>query len=233
MELDELKSAWNKYNQSEETKRNISANEVDQMLTVQTRDITYKIGKNIRIGVGIVLAWVVLGIASNFVITPLFNKILDKPYMTDSLLDWSLFTDVCSYVLILITILIFWFRYTNIEKRTITDANLNDTLTRLIAIVKSYKKMFYIVLCILLFYITVAFSSGFFLETTYQLHENGKELNGLSFSNWLVIILGFSLSLGIFLGVYILLFNIFFKRLYGRYLNKMESTLKELNEVNS
>lgn len=233
MELDELKSAWNKFASNEESKRTLSIQEVGKMLTTQTRDITQKIGRNIRIGVGIILVWVLFGIIVNIVVSPLLKNVLDKPYMTEKLLNWSYFTDICSYVLIFITILIFWIRYSKIEKQIIDDSNLRNTLVRLIGIVTSYKKMFYIVLVILLFYVTVAFSSGFFLETSYQIKESGLNLASLSFKGWLMIITAFSLALGAFLVVFFLLFNFFFKRLYGRYLKKMIETLKELDEVNS
>jgi tetrahydromethanopterin S-methyltransferase subunit G len=232
MELDELKSAWSKFASSEEKKRVLTETELSSMMTTQTRDITQKIGRNIRIGVGIILAWVVLGILTNLVVSVLFKKVLDKPYLTESILFWSYCIEMMSYVLILATIIVFWIKYSKIEKTRIDASNLRETLSRLIGIVSSYKRMFYVVFGIFLFFITVSFSSGFFLETNYQVQTTGIDFSSLSLTRWILMIFVFIVTLGLFWGAYYLLFNLFFKRLYGRYLETMKATLKELDEVN-
>ena len=233
MELDELKSAWSKFASSEEKKRALTETELSSMITTRTRDITQKIGRNIRVGLGIILAWVVLGILTNFIVSVLFKKVLDKPYLTEGILFWSSCVEVMSYVLILATILVFWFKYSKIEKTKIDASNLRETLSRLIGIVSSYKRMFYVVFGIFLFFITVSFSSGFFLETNYQVQSTGINFSSLSLTRWLLMIFVFILTLSVVWGAYYLLFTLFFKRLYGRYLEKMKATLKELDEVNS
>jgi len=232
MELDELKSAWSKFTSDEVQKRSVSEQEVNTLLTNRTRDITEKIGRNIRVGVGIILAWVVLGLIINLILSPVLDKVLDTPYMTDEILFWTSFIEIANYLLIFATILIFWIRYSRIEKLTIDNANLKDTLTRLIGIVTSYKRMFYVVMVIVLFYIAVSFSSGFFLETNYRMEETGLNLSELTLKGWTIMISAFTITLGLVVVTYYLLFNFFFKRLYGRYLKKMTETLKELDEVN-
>jgi len=50
MELDELKSAWNKMSSENEKKLQLNEGEIQNLLGKRTRDITEKIGRNIRIG---------------------------------------------------------------------------------------------------------------------------------------------------------------------------------------
>jgi hypothetical protein len=60
----------------------------------------------------------------------------------------------------------------------------------------------------------------------------GINLKNLTLFKWAIVIFSFVITLGIFIAIYYLLFNFFFKRLYGRYLKQLKSTLKELEEVN-
>jgi hypothetical protein len=231
MELDELKSAWNKISSDKEMLL-LNETEINKLLKNRTLDISEKIGRNIRIGMGIILGWVCLWFSIDFIFTPIFDKYFNKPYLTDALMLWSFILEVFIYLLIFTTIIIFWIRYSKIEKEKIDTKNLKNSLHLLIKTLNSYRVMFYIVLFIILLYIVTAFSSGFFLEYNYQVKQAGIDLKNLSFFGWTVIVLTFAVTLGIFIAIYYLLFNFFFKRLYGRYLKQLKATLKELEEVN-
>jgi hypothetical protein len=231
MELDELKSAWNKISSDKEMLL-LNENEIKKLLKNRTLDISERIGRNIRIGMGLILGWVCLGFGIDFIFTPIFEKYLNKPYLTDNFMFWSFILEVLNYLLIFAGIIIFWIRYSKIEKEKIDILNLKNNLRILIKILNSYRIMFYIVLVIILLYVGASFSSGFFMEYNYQVKEAGINLENLSFFGWVVIILSFAITLGIFIAIYYLLFNLFFKRLYGRYLKQLKSTLKELEEVN-
>lgn len=231
MELDELKSAWNKISSDKEMLF-LNENEINNLLKNRTLDISEKIGRNIRIGMGIILGWVCLWFSIDFIFTPIFDKYFNKPYLTDALMFWSLILEVFNYVLIFTAITIFWIRYSKIEKLKIDTTNLKSSLHILIKTLNSYRIMFYVVLFILLLYVIAAFSSVFFMEFNYQFKEMGIDLKNLPFMKWIIIVLTFMITLGIFIAFYYLLFNLFFKRLYGRYLKQLKSTLKELEEVN-
>jgi hypothetical protein len=231
MELDELKSAWNKISSDKEMLL-LNENEINKLLKNRTLDISEKIGRNIRIGMGIILGWVCLWFGIDFIFTPIIDKYLNKPYLTDELMFWSFILEALSYVLVFTAIIIFWIRYSKIEKEKIDTTNLKNTLRLLIKTLNSYRVMFYIVLVIILLYIVASFSSGFFMEYNYQIKEAGINIKNLSFFGWVVIIFTFIITLGIFIAIYYLLFNMFFKRLYGRYLKQLKATLKELEEVN-
>lgn len=230
MELDDLKSAWNKFSSENEKKQQLSEGELQKILKKRTLDITDKINRNIRIGMGIVLGWVSLGFAIDFLLSPVMETKLDKPYLTDKLMFWSFIIEVLNYVLIFSAIIIFWIRYSKIEKKNIDTTNLISKLNVLINALSSYRRMFYIVMGIFLLYVIISFSSGFIMESNYQINNSALDLHNLNFTKWLIIIASFLLSLGIFIAIYIVLFTLFFKRLYGRYLKQLKSTLKELEE---
>jgi hypothetical protein len=231
MELDDLKSAWNKISTNNEMLL-LNESEINELLKNRTLNISEKIGRNIRIGLGIILCWVLIFFGIDFIFTPLFDKYFNKPYLTDGLMLWSFIFEVFNYVLIFSAIIIFWIRYSKIEKEKIDSTNLKNKLQLLIKTLNSYRVMFYIILFIILLYVVAMFSSGFFLEYNYQIKEAGINLENLSFFKWIVIILSFAITLGVIIAIFYLLFNLFFKRLYGRYLEQLKSTIKEIEEVN-
>lgn len=231
MELDDLKSAWNKISSENEKSQNISENDFKIILKKRTVDISDKIRRNIRIGTGIILGWVSLNFAIDFLLTPIMEKQLDKPYLTDELIFWSFLLEALNYLLIFSAIIIFWIRYNKIEKENIDTFNLINKLKGLISVLESYRKMFYIVMAVILIYLSISFSTGFFMEYNYQVNQYSLDLSNLSIMKWAIIIFSFLFTLGIFVAIYYLLFNLFFKRLYGRYLKKLKLTLKELEET--
>lgn len=231
MELDDLKSAWNKISTENEKHSLRSAEELRKMLQVRTTDITEKISRNIRIGIGIILGWVSIGFAIDFLLTPFMEKQLDKPYLTDELMFWSFLIESLNYLLIFSAIIIFWIRYNRMERKNTDTSMLRNKLKGLIDVLDSYRKMFYIVMGIMLVYVMVSFSSGFFMEYNYQVEHTGFDLKALSLWAWLIIGSVFLLALGLFVGLYLILFTLFFKRLYGRYLQQLKQTLLELDET--
>ncbi len=233
MELDDLKSAWNKISSENEKKLQLSENDIQNLIGKRTLDISEKIGRNIRIGIWIILAWVILGFIIELILTPILDNYLDKPYLTDKFMFWSYMIEVFTYALIFIAFLILWIRYHQTVKTKFSSYELKPRIVQLIKILDTYKIMFYIILIIIIIYVIASFCSGFFMEYNYQAKQTGIDFRNLNATGWIIIFFGFLFTLGIFITVYYLLFNLFFKRLYGRYLDQLKSTLKELEETGS
>lgn len=231
MELDDLKSAWNKISSDNEKKLQVNETDIQNLIGKRTLDISEKIGRNIRIGMFIILAWVVLGFTIELILTPLLDNYLDKPYLTDKFLFWTYIIEVFTYLLIFAALIILWIRYNKNVKSKFETYDLKNRLIQLIKILDTYKIMFYIVLIIIIIYVIASFSSGFFMEYNYQVEQTGIDFRKLNSIGWIIIIFGFLFTLGIFIAVYYFLFNLFFKRLYGRYLDQLKSTLKELEDT--
>lgn len=231
MELDDLKSAWNKISSDNEKKLQVKDTDIQKFIGKKTLDISEKIGRNIRIGMFIILAWVILGFTIELILTPLLDNYLDKPYLTDKFLFWTYMIEVFTYLLIFAALIILWIRYNKNVKSKFETCDLKNRIIQLIKILDTYKIMFYILLIIIIIYVIASFSSGFFMEYNYQVEQTGIDFRKLNSIGWIIIIFGFLFTVGIFIAVYYFLFNLFFKRLYGRYLNQLKSTLKELEET--
>lgn len=229
MELEELKSAWSKIS-SDNERIQLKEEDINLLLKNRTLDISDKIGRNIRIGVAIILAWVCLGFCIDFLSTPLFDKYFNKPYLTQQFMFWAFLLEVFNYILIFSAIILFWIKYSKIEKKKKESYNLRDNLQQMIKILNSYKMMFYIVLMIVILYVILSFSSGFFMEYNYQIKQSAIDISHFKLLNWATVIFVFIFVLGAIIAIYYLLFNFFFNRLYGRYLKQLNDTLKELDE---
>lgn len=232
MELDDLKGIWSKYAQQNNKNQNLPASEFEKMIGKRTTDCTKKIGRNIRIGLGIVLAWAVIGVSIDFIFTPFFDRHLNKPYMNDKLLLGIFGIELFNYVLIFATLILFGIRFNKIEKQPIDRFDLKETLTSSIRIIDAYRKMFYVVLALVLIYSIASFSTGFVLEYNHQLQLSGTRADDVPIIKWLIVAVSFLFVASVIVGVYYLLFTFFFKRLYGRHLKLLKGTLKELTESN-
>jgi tetrahydromethanopterin S-methyltransferase subunit G len=233
MELDKLKTAWGKMSDKTEKTMLLNETEIQAMLEMRALDISQKIGRNIRIGIGIVLGWVLLNLFIDFILSPVIDDFVEKSYLTEKLLSWLFMAELFNYILVIVTILIFGFKYWRIETLNKGAHNLKSKLTLLIKTVDAYKTMFYVVLVVLLVFISLSFSSGFISGLNLVGISNGAGASNLSFGKWAIMAFSFLLTLGFFIVIYYLLFSLFFKRLYGKYLTQLKNTLKELNETNN
>lgn len=230
MELDDFKKAWTQYSATKSLNSIVTSSELEAMIGKRTNDISRKIGKNIRIGLAIALAWSLLGFTVDFILNPIMKQYFNTPNITDQILLYSFIVQVFIYLLIFSTLILFWYKFNQIDKRPIDYTKLNDTLKSYIRVISAYKKMFYIILALVLTYVAVAFTTGFCLGYSQGMQSSGLKITDISMVQWIITIVSFLLTLGVFVAIYLLLFNWFFKRLYGRHLVMLKSTLRELNE---
>lgn len=230
MELDDLKGAWGKYSNQSERLQLLPERELEKMVGKRTTDISQKIGRNIRIGLGIALGWACINLSADFIFSPLVEKYIQAPESTSQILMGTFLAEVLSYILIFGALFVFWYRFNKIEKRPVDRCDLKGTLANYIKIIDAYRRMFYIILAMVLLYIFVSFATGFVVGFTQEMKTLGSEIAEMSASKWAFVIISVVLTAGVILGIYILLFNLFYKRLYGRYLAQLKSSLNELNE---
>ncbi|MDA3880053.1 MAG: hypothetical protein PF436_06675 [Prolixibacteraceae bacterium] len=230
MELDKLKSAWGKVS-SESNEHKYSEEQVGNVLNKRTKDIIGKIKRNIYIGLGIVLVWVSISIIAELLTSSLLDNLVGKDN-SEIVLFWGLIVDTVLYILIIGSLIAFWFKFNKLQKDYNRSVGLEQNITQQINLIKWYRKMFYLVLVIVLVVIAVAFSTGFLLGIE-EAGEAGLNMSNEGFLAWVIFIVAFIVGLFIILGIYYLLFSLFFKRLYGRLLIKLNETLKELQEPES
>ncbi|MCF8361652.1 MAG: hypothetical protein K9G70_03425 [Prolixibacteraceae bacterium] len=228
MELDKLKTAWDKVS-SEQNEHKYTEAQVQNVLKKRTKDITGKIKRNIFIGLGIVLAYVTISIIASLYTSPLLDKFIGKNN-SELVVFWGSIVDTIIYLLIIGSLIAFWTKFNKLQNNYNRNAGLEQNILQQINLIRWYRKMFYMVLIIVLVVVVAGFTTGFVMSFNQGVEQSGLNLANAGFLMWAFIALAFIISLSILLGIYYLLFNLFFKRLYGRQLVQLTETLNELQE---
>lgn len=230
MELDDFKKAWSQYSEKQMAQSNVEVDAIAEIIGKRTLDISERIERNIRIGLIIMLVWTGLNFGVDYIVTPLINGEFEFLKSHKNLLIWASVFEAFLYLLLFISIGVFWIRFNKMKQTHMYEENLRAKIVYLINVIKSYKRMFYILLFVILIFTAFLFSSGFYAGFTSETANQNIDIAQINFWVWVFFVFVFVLALGIIIGFYCLLFTYFFKRLYGRHMKQLQQTLAELDE---
>ena len=226
MEFKDLKSAWNTYSSQEVDKHHLGTESIHELLRNRTKTLVDRIDRNLRIGMGILLAFISYVILDDLYL----SKILIKepiPYPS-----WMVPLDVFSNALIVTTYLVFVIRYLKTKRNFSVDLQLKDFLNGILDTLTIYRRMFYMAVIILLINMTVSFTAGLYEGIKFSTGNLPGGMGTLTSSKILMVI-----AIGLAVLIPLIAFTFFilrwgFNKLYGRYMVSLNQTLKELDEVN-
>jgi len=224
MDLKDLKSAWNTYSSQEVDKHRLGKENIHEMLKNKTKSLVDRIDRNIRIGMGVLLL---------FIAYVLFDDLyLSKLLIPDSIKypGWMIPFDVFSNTLIVTTYLFFVIQYLKIKRSFSIDLQLKDLLFGIQETLKTYRRMFYLAVVILMINIIVSFTAGVYQGLKFKANSVSSGIINLTTHQILIIV---GISLLIIIPMIVISFFILrwgFNKLYGRYLQSLSDTLKELDE---
>lgn len=228
MEFKDLKSAWDTYSSQEVDKHRLGKESINELLRHRTRTLVDKIDRNIRIGLGILLVYIAYLILDDLYLSKSLSKMIIAE--TVEYPRWLYPLDIFSILVIIATYLFFVIRYMNIKKHFSVDLHLNDFLSGILETMNTYRRMFYLAVIILLIDVSLAFTAGMYQGIKYSVGNLPGGMDNLSTQKILMIV---GVGLAILIPVIAALFFILrwgFNKLYGRYLVKLNETIKELNE---
>lgn len=221
MDINDLKSAWNTYSSQEVDKHHLGKDSITGLLRNRTKTMIERIDRNIRIGIGILLAFIAYIILDDLYLSKILIK---EPVQYPS---WMIPMDVFSNTLIIATYLFFVIRYLKIKRNFSVDLHLKDFLTGILDTLKTYRRMFYLAVIILLINMIVSFAAGLYEGVKFS--TGGIE--NLTTSKILLVI-GVGLAVLVpLIAVTFLVLRWGFNKLYGRYLISLNEMLNELKET--
>jgi hypothetical protein len=143
---------------------------------------------------------------------------------------WLIPMDVFSNVIIVTTYVFFVLRYLKIKRSFSPDTQLKDLLNGILDTLKTYRRMFYLAVVILILNMIVSFTAGLYQGVKYKADTAGGGLENLAASKIILIIdIGLAILIPkIALTFYLLRWG--FNKLYGKYLQSLNDTLSELDE---
>ncbi|MGQ8337260.1 hypothetical protein ACUNWD_11985 [Sunxiuqinia sp. A32] len=226
MELKDLKSAWNKYSSSDANRHQLGEKAIYDMLRKRTKNLIERIDRNIKIGYGVLIALTLFFLIDDLFLTPYLaqNKDFEIP-------TWIYLTDAINALFIFGTFIYFNLQYYSVKKNYSQSNNLQNVLEGIVRILHSYQKLFYLAIVVLLLVSGVSFVTGMFNGYEMAAQQQGGNLNDLSDSQVRNTLLIGILILIAFTSVLFLIFRWGFRKLYGNYILKLETTLQELNEI--
>ncbi len=224
MNLKDLKSAWDAYSSLEVDKHRLGKENIQEMLKNQTKSLVDRIDRNIRIGMGVLLL---------FIAYVLFDDLyLSKLLIPDSIKypGWMIPFDVLSNTLIITTYLFFVIRYLKIKKSYSIDLQLKDLLIGIQETLKTYRRLFYLAVVILMINIIVSFTAGVYQGLKFKAETVSGGVINLT-ANKILLLIGISLLIIVPTITFSFLFLRWgFNKLYGNYVQSLDDTLNELDE---
>jgi len=228
MDLKDLKSAWDTYSSQEVDKHRLGKENIHEMLKGQTKTLVDRIDRNIRIGMGVILAFIAYVVVDSLFLTKLPETIVDQ---TVEYPKWLVPIDVFSTFLIITTYLFFVIRYLKVKRSFSIDLQLKDLLKGILDTLQTYKRMFYMAVVILLLNMVVGFAAGLYLGIKIKADALHVAVSNLDNSQ---IVSAIGIGLLVLIPLIALLFFFLrwgFNKLYGRYLVRLNETLLELDET--
>jgi len=224
MELNELKKAWGKVSEAKDQNHMVNSDEIRQMLQRKGSGILSKLERNVRTGFWLLGIFLLLTIADQYIpyecIFP--AHLIDKISTPVSIKIIGIIVNC----IIMLTFILFVYRYRKLNIRNLTADNLHVALGKVIQLLDTFKKEFYLALIIF----SCAESAGFAMGVW----EGIKTMPGLETMSHLNLIIAGTIVLLIMAGLISLIFYIFhkgFNSLYGKYRQQLIGTLNELDET--
>ena len=219
MDIKDLKTAWDTYSSQEMNKHQLGKESIHELLKNRTQSLVDRIDRNIRIGMGVLLLFIVYVVIDSVFLSDLPKAIAHKAIEYPK---WLVPIDVFSTTLIITTYLFFVIRYLKIKRCFTIQLQLKELLLGIQETLKIYRRMFYLVVIILIINIIASFTAGVYQGL--RLIENlttAKIISAIGISLLIIIPM-------VALSFFLLRWG--FNKLYGRYLIKLNETLQELDE---
>ena len=224
MELNELKKAWGKVSEAKDQNHLVNSDEIRQMLQRKGSGILSKLERNVRTGFWLLGTFLLLTIADQYVpYDCLFPSYLNEKIPTPlSIKTIGIFVNC----IIMLTFVLFVYRYHKLKIKNLAADNLQMALRKVIQLLDTFKREFYLALIIF----SCAEGVGFIMGVW----EGIKTMPGLETMNNLKLIMAGCLILLIMAAIITLIFYLFhkgFNSLYGKYREQLTGTLNELDET--
>jgi hypothetical protein len=224
MELKDLQKTWSRLSSGME----LDENQIREMLRRRTSSLIDRINRNIRIGFIVLFVLITLFVADDYIFASMLTS---DPEMGAVMPQWLIFLSIFSNILIISAFIYFAVKYYRVQKSCDISCNLKETIVRIIEILRIYQRLFYLTLFVFALALALQFISGVYTGIVYDLDSQGIQVSEIEWNQWLMVsgvgLLVLILSVG---GIFLLM-QWGFRRLYGKYIDKLKEMLNELNEL--
>jgi len=223
MELNEFKSAWQKATTDKTGKKELDSIAINEILRHRSSGILGRLDRSVKIGIGFLIIFFLLTLADQLLPADIlfparWKGSLEVPKWI-SLLEWAV-----NFILML-SILMFVVRYRRLQLQTLANQDLKGALKKVLKLLDTFKKEFYLAVAILMSGVGLGFLSG-----ASKGFESIRFSQTPSFWAISVVILCMLVLLGLLIGSIFYIFHKGFDLLFGKYRDQLIQSLNELQE---
>jgi len=219
MNIKDLQKAWSQLSAEPSVKEKLTEEQIREILGRKTNTLMERIDKNIRRGLAILFAGILTLILLDFLMPTDYAGI---PASEQAIPVWVTMLDRGINLLFLIFLMIFFVQYNQVRRKCGVSCDLRQSLLKVIRILTIYRRLFVLALIIFLMASASAYLAGFY---------RGIHTRDLGAEYLPIAILAGIMSLIVFTGILFLLLRWIFRKMYGKYLKKLNETLKELDDL--
>ncbi len=224
MELNELKKAWGKVSEAKDQNHLVNTEEIGQMLRSKGSGILSKLERNVRTGFWLLGIFLLLTIADQYLpYDCLFPSSIKEKLPTPLSIN---IIGVIVNCIMMLTFILFVYRYHKLNIRSLAANDMREALRKVIQLLDTFKKEFYLALIVFL----CAEGAGFTLGV-WEGIKAMSNLGTLSPQKIIIIVALILLVLATFIALIFYLFRKGFNSLYGKYRQQLIGTLNELDET--
>lgn len=218
MELNELKKAWGKVSEAKDQSHLVNREELVVMLRRRGSGILSKLERNVKIGFWLLGIFMLLTIADQY-----FPSYIDEQMKTP--LAISIIGIIVNF-LVMCTFILFVYRFHKLNIKSLASNNIKIALRKVIQLLDTFKKDFYLALIVFLVGQIASFILGIWAGNKVKPYSGRMDLNSILLAGLVVLIVMSSLIAFVFY-----LFHKGFNSLYGKYRQQLIATLNELEET--
>lgn len=225
MELNEFKKAWQQATSEKVLEKKLDASKINEMLHRRSTGILSRLDRSVRFGIWFLVFFFSLTIADQFLpaeaIFPASWKVsIDLVPLWINILEWIV------NLLLMFSILIFIVRYRRLQLQTLANQDLRGAIEKVLNLLDTFKKEFYLALIMLMSGIGLGFLSG-----AHQGFESIKMSQAPSTFAIIVVAVIMIILLGLLIGSIFYIFHKGFNLLFGKYRDQLILSLNELQEI--
>ena len=223
MELNEFKKAWQKVNSDKSQSEGLDADKINVLLRRRSKGILSRLDTSVKIGIWFLLFFLVLTLADQLLPADL---IFPSDYKVSFVVPgWINMLEWMVNLILMMSILLFVVRYRRLQARTLADQDLKGTIEKVLELLDTFKKEFYLAVIIMLSGISLGFISG-----ANKGFQSVQISQAPSLLNVAIVVVAMLLLLGLILGSIFYIFHKGYNHLFGKYRDQLIKSLNELQE---
>lgn len=223
MELNEFKKVWQKATSDTVQGKDLDASTINELLHRRSTGILSRLDRSVKIGIWFLVLFFMFTLADQLlpadILFPASWKASLEVPLWISVLEWFV------NIVLMLTILLFIIRYRRLQLQTLANQDLKGAIQKVLKLLDTFKKAFYLAVAILISGIGLGFlsgaSKGFESATIIQTPET---------SAIVIVAVSMVLLLGLLIGSIFYIFHKGFNVLFGKYHHQLIQSLNELQE---